>query len=49
MQNEYLLNCRELLENQMFVFLHDIHGNKLEIDSYNIWLSVIYYMINQYL
>ena len=30
MQNEYLLNCEELLENQRFVFLYDIHGKQVE-------------------
>ena len=49
MQNEYLLNCEELLENQRFVFFKTFMTNKLEKDFYKIWLSMIYYMINQYL
>ena len=29
MQNEYLLNRKELLEDQMFVYLYDIHGKQV--------------------
>ena len=29
MQNEYLLNCEELLENQRFVFFYDIHDKQV--------------------
>ena len=29
MENEYLLNCEELLEDQMFGYLYDIHGKQI--------------------
>ena len=29
MQNEYLLNCEELMEVQRFVYLYDIHGKQV--------------------
>ena len=29
MQNENLLNCEELLEDQRFVFFYDIHGKQV--------------------
>ena len=47
MQNEYLPNYDELFEDRKFFFI-TFMANKLENDYYKIWLSVIYYMINQY-
>ena len=29
MQNEYHLNCEQLLEDQRFVYLYDIHGKQV--------------------
>ena len=49
MQNQYLSNCQELSEDQRFVYLYDIHGKQVGKGLLQDRLSVIYYMINQYL
>ena len=44
MQNEYLLNCKEVLEDQRFVYLYDIHdeqGGKKTLTRYG-WRDILH-------